>query len=68
MTKIYLKKTSLEELQEKLIDRLRKVSEKKFIDFAAGWIGIDAVFDLVKESIEDYDDIEVLEDALKQLK
>lgn len=68
MTKIYLKKTSLEKLQEKLIDRLGKVSEEKFIDFAIGWLGIDAIFDLTRESIEDYDDIEVLEDALKQLK
>ncbi|MEK7178217.1 MAG: hypothetical protein AAB721_00965 [Patescibacteria group bacterium] len=60
--------TNLEKVQEKLINRLEKVSEKKFVDFAAGWIGIDELFNRVVESIEGYDDIEVLEDALKQLK
>ena len=50
-----------------MIDRLEKVSEKKFLDFAGGWIGIDELFNRVVESIEGYDDIEILEDALKQL-
>jgi len=58
----------LELLQDKIIKLLREVDEKTFMDFAIEWLGEERIFDEVKESIQDYNNKVILEDAYKQLK
>jgi hypothetical protein len=57
-----------EQLQEELIAKLEKVSDKKFIAFAFEWLGIDKLWEETEESIEQYDDVKGLENAIKSLK
>ena len=58
----------LRKLQKKLLKELDKVSETKCLDFIAGWFGWEYLWDILEDSINNYDDVVVLEDALKELK
>jgi hypothetical protein len=58
----------MEDIKEKLLEKLREdTSNEEFMVFAFEWLGEEYIMELLKESIEGYDDLEVLENSLKGL-
>ena len=62
------KEKELEKVSEKLIEKLREnTTNDEFLNFAFHWLGEDFIMELLENSINSYEDLEVLKDSLKSL-
>ncbi len=62
-------KKDIEQVKEELLKELREnTTNTEFLNFAFGWLGEEFIMELLEESINNYEDLEGLEDSLKGLR
>ena len=56
-------------LKQNLIEALRECDDETFFNFADRWLGIDTIFEMVKDSVINYEgDDDILADELEVIK
>jgi uncharacterized protein YjgD (DUF1641 family) len=66
ISKLYEEK--LEEVREKLLEKLREnTTNEEFLEFAFQWFGEEFIMELLEKSINDYEDLDILKESLDKL-
>jgi hypothetical protein len=61
------KEDELDSVRRRLTDILEEISIGEFVDFAFSWLGEERIWEMIKDSINDYPEVEELEEEIKKL-